>query len=64
MQNDTVTAPRDSIVVVEPRPAGPAAPPDNAQYMIAAYILTALIVGGYALALLRRATREARAKSG
>ncbi len=32
-------------------------PPDNGGYMVAAYILTALILVGYALGLVRRARR-------
>jgi hypothetical protein len=31
--------------------------PQNAGYMVAAYVVTALILGGYALSLLRRASR-------
>jgi hypothetical protein len=35
----------------------PADPSANAGYMIAAYVVTALILAGYALALWRRAGR-------
>jgi hypothetical protein len=30
-------------------------PPDNAGYMVAAYVVTAVILGGYAVGLWRRA---------
>jgi cytochrome oxidase assembly protein ShyY1 len=30
-------------------------PPDNGEYMVAAYALTAVILGGYAVMLWRRA---------
>lgn len=32
-------------------------PPDNAAYMVAAYLIVALAVGGYAVSLLRRARK-------
>jgi hypothetical protein len=32
-------------------------PPDNASYMVAAYVVTAVILGGYAAGLWRRARR-------
>ncbi len=32
-------------------------PPENAPYMIAAYVVAAVIVVGYALALIRRGRR-------
>jgi hypothetical protein len=35
--------------------------PQNGGYMIAAYIVTAVIVGGYALSLYLRARRSLRA---
>jgi len=38
----------------------PADPGANAGYMVAAYVVTALILGGYALALWRRARRPGR----
>ncbi len=33
-------------------------PPENGQYMLAAYIVVALIVGRYALRLLQKGWRE------
>ena len=38
-------------------------PPDNGGYMVAAYILTALILVGYALGLVRRARRARGTKT-
>ena len=35
-------------------------PPDNAQYAVAAYVVAAVILVGYTLALLRRARRAIR----
>jgi hypothetical protein len=35
-------------------------PPDNAGYMVAAYIVTAVILVGYAVGLWRRAERAMR----
>jgi hypothetical protein len=35
-------------------------PPDNAGYMVAAYVVTAVILVGYAAALWRRARRAVR----
>ena len=32
-------------------------PPENAGYMVAAYVVTAIIVVGYAILLVRRARR-------
>jgi hypothetical protein len=32
-------------------------PPDNGGYMVAAYIVTAVILGGYAVGLWRRAKK-------
>jgi hypothetical protein len=32
-------------------------PPENASYMVAAYVVTALILVGYAVLLVRRARR-------
>lgn len=37
-----------------------ASPPDNGQYMVAAYVVTAVIVLGYAVSLFRRALRALR----
>jgi hypothetical protein len=36
-------------------------PPDNGGYMVAAYVITALILGGYSAALWVRATRAVEA---
>ena len=36
----------------------PVDPAANAGYLIAAYVVTAVILGGYALALWRRSRRE------
>lgn len=33
---------------------------ENGSYMVAAYVVTALILGGYALSLWRRAVKRAR----
>jgi len=33
-------------------------PPDNASYMVAAYVVTAVIVLGYAVALIRSGRRS------
>ena len=38
-------------------------PPDNGGYMVAAYILTALILVGYALGLVRRAATRGGTKT-
>jgi hypothetical protein len=35
-------------------------PPDNAGYMVAAYVVTAVILVGYAVLLVRRAKRAIR----
>jgi hypothetical protein len=35
-------------------------PPDNGGYMVAAYVLTAVILVGYAVGLWRRATKAVR----
>jgi hypothetical protein len=35
-------------------------PPDNASYMVAAYVVTAVILVGYAVGLWRRAGRAIR----
>jgi len=35
-------------------------PPDNAGYMVAAYVVTAVILVGYAVGLWRRAGRATR----
>ena len=42
--------------VAVPAP-GPAAPPDNGGYMVAAYSITAVILLLYTFSLLRRAAR-------
>lgn len=39
----------------------PEAVPQNAGYMIAAYVVVAVVVGGYALSLYLRARRSLRA---
>jgi hypothetical protein len=36
-------------------------PPDNAGYMVAAYVVTAVILVGYAVGLWRRARKAIRA---
>jgi hypothetical protein len=35
-------------------------PPDNAGYMVAAYVVTAVILVGYALGLWRRASKAVK----
>jgi hypothetical protein len=39
-------------------------PPDNGSYMVAAYVVTAVILVGYALSLMMRAKRADRRTGG
>jgi hypothetical protein len=39
-------------------------PPDNGGYMVAAYVVTAVILVGYAVGLWRRARRAMRERGG
>jgi CcmD family protein len=39
-------------------------PPENAGYMVAAYVVTAVVLVGYAVLLIRRATRALKRLDG
>lgn len=39
-------------------------PPANGEYMVAAYVITALVLGGAGIVLLRQAFRVLRGSSG